>query len=83
MEYSKVEIKSLDGTLAELRIDGKTIHGVRSIAFRKDALNMPVLTIDMNALDISIDSPVVIRQKGYEDCEIRTIDGHSMFSTEY
>lgn len=76
---SRVELRSKDGALAELLIDGKVVHGVRSVKFEKHAMNMPTLIIEMNALDISIDSPVVLKQKGYEDCEIKMMDGSSIF----
>ena len=80
MAHSKIEIKSSeDGILAEVKIDGKTIHGVRSVEFRKNAMDIPTLTMDLNAMDISIDSYAVVRQKGYEHTEITLIDGNSIF----
>lgn len=81
MAHSRIEIKSSeDGLLTELKIDGNVIHSVRSVEYKKNAMNpFPTLTIDLNALDISIDSYAVVRQKGYEHSEITLIDGDSIF----
>lgn len=77
MPNSRIEIKSTDGTYSELFIDGHPIHGVRSMRFEKKAHSMPILTLDLNALDISVDSPMVLRQDGIdEDIEIHFKDGN-------
>ena len=65
--YSRIEIKSTDGIYAKLYIDGHVVHGVRSLKFEKKALDMPVLTLDLLALDISIDSPSIIKQEGLDE----------------
>lgn len=69
-KHSKIEIKSAEGTMTELYIDGHLISGVRSIKFEKFAGEFPILTVDLSALDISIDSPAAIKQKGYGDIQI-------------
>lgn len=79
MAHSRIEIKSMDGTLAELYIDGNLVHGVRSMRFEKKAREFPVLTVDLNALDISIDSPAVMEQAGYGEMEIKFKDGCTVF----
>lgn len=68
--HSKIEIKSMDGTYTEVFIDGHLIHGIRSMHFEKKGREIPILTMDLNALDISVDSPMILRQEGYEDIEI-------------
>lgn len=78
-ENSKIEIKSKNGTLIELYIDGHLIRGVRSLKFEKSSRKMPTLTIDMNALNISIDTPAVVQQEGYGEMEISFKDGCTVF----
>ena len=69
--HSKIEIKSTDGTFTDVFIDGYKIHGVRSMRFEKSGHNIPVLSLDLNALDISVDSPMILKQEGYGDIEIK------------
>lgn len=78
-KYSRVEIKSMDGTLTELYIDGHLVRGVRSLKFEKKSREMPVLTVDLSALDISIDSPMAIEQAGYGEMKIKFKDGCDIF----
>lgn len=78
-KYSRVEIKSMDGTLTELYIDGHLVRGVRSLKFEKKSREMPVLTGDLSALDISIDSPMAIEQAGYGEMKIKFKDGCDIF----
>lgn len=78
--YSRVEIKSAEGTMTEVYIDGHLVRGVRHVKFEKRAGNMPTLTVDLNALDISIDSPFVLKHEGFDDIDI-TFDGrHKLFN---
>lgn len=78
-EYQRIEIKSTDGTLTELYIDGHLVRGVRRLLFEKSSRGMPVLTVDLNALNISIDTPAVIEQEGYGEMEINFKDGCTVF----
>ncbi|MDE7415265.1 MAG: hypothetical protein K2N44_02955 [Lachnospiraceae bacterium] len=78
-KHSRIEIKSTDGTLTELYIDGHLVRGVRSLKFEKKPREMPVLMVDLSALDISIDSPVAIEQAGYGEMEIKFKDGCTIF----
>ena len=78
-KYSRVEIKSIDGTLTELFIDGHLVRGVRSLKFEKKSREMPVLTVDLSALNISIDSPMAIEQTGYGEMKIKFKDGCDIF----
>lgn len=78
-KHSRIEIKSAEGTMTELYIDGHLIRGVRSIKFKKRARKFPILTVDLNALDIAIDSPAAVRQKGYGDMNITFEDGCKVF----
>lgn len=65
MYYPKIEIKSKKyndqpSVFTEVFIDGHAIHGVRSIKFENDATGdrVPTVTLDLHALDISIDSEI-------------------------
>lgn len=77
---SRVEIKSTDGTLTEVYIDGHLVRGVRYAKFEKRAGNMPTLTLDLKALDISIDSPFVLKHDGFDDIDITFNEGHKPFN---
>lgn len=62
----KIEIKSVKdngSVITEVYIDGKKIEGVRSCKFEQSAGGVPVLRLDINALNVSIDSPAVIMDK--------------------
>lgn len=43
----------------EIFVDGKKLENVRKISFSKDRLKMPVLSIDLLAADVTIDSEVI------------------------
>lgn len=66
-KHSRIEIKSTDGACCEVKVDGHVLHGVRSVKFEKKSLDVPILTLDLSALDISIDSPCIIKQDGMGD----------------
>jgi len=55
------------------------VRGVRNLKFEKKSREMPVLTVDLSALDISIASPMVIEQAGYGDMEIKFKDNCAVF----
>lgn len=60
----EIKIKSKDnGALTELYIDGKKIEGVRSYELSHGAGGTPILKLDINALNISVDSPVLLFDK--------------------
>lgn len=66
---SRIEIRSVrpDSVAVEVLIDGHQIRGVRSL--RLDASinqEIPVLTLDLNALDISVDMGVMKIMQGEE-----------------
>lgn len=79
MNSPRIEIKSSDGTLVEVYIDGHLIRGIRRMKFEKKSRGMPTLTLDLNALNISIDSPMAIEQEGYGEMEIKFKDGCTVF----
>ena len=45
-------------------LDGHVVHGVRSIRFEKKAQSMPVVSIDMNCIDMTVDSPFITQLEG-------------------
>ena len=68
MKHSKLEIKTIDedSIYCQVLIDGHVVHGVRSIRFEKKAQSMPVVHLDFNCINMSIDSPFVTRLEGNE-----------------
>ena len=68
MNCSKLEIRAVDekSIYCEVLIDGHVVHGVRSIRFEKKAQSMPVVHLDFNCINMSIDSPFVTRLEGNE-----------------
>lgn len=60
MGYSKIKIKTIGkppSIFTEIYIDGHKIHGVRSYELKHGVGNkLPTLTMDLNALDVSVDS---------------------------
>ena len=74
MNCSKLEIRSVDekGIYCDVLIDGHVVHGVRSIRFEKKAQSMPVAHIDLNCINMTVDSPFVTKIDGEdEEIEIR------------
>ena len=66
MKHSKLEIKTIDqdSIYCQDLIDGHVVHGVRSIRFEKKAQSMPVVSIDMNCIDMTVDSPFITQLEG-------------------
>ncbi len=69
VNFSKIEIKSIDvengSAFAEIYIDGNKLKGVRRFELKQEVgNNFPILTIDLNALNISVDSKVLLFQYG-------------------
>ncbi len=65
MKHPTIEIKRGNSNggrqVTQIFVDGHPIHGVRSFKLEQDtSLEIPVLTLEINALDISIDSPMTI-----------------------
>lgn len=54
---SKIEIRQVEGEkiFTEICIDGHKIDGVRGYELTQNRVGLPVLTIDLNAFDISVD----------------------------
>lgn len=63
MSYSKIEIKTkgeAPSVLTEIMIDGHLIKGVRNFELKQSRNDgMPILTLDLNALDISADCEIL------------------------
>lgn len=60
---AKIEIKQVEnkhGIFTEILIDGHKIDGVRSYELKQKAGMVPVLTIDLNALDIATDLKMLL-----------------------
>ncbi len=70
---SKIEIRQVEGEkiFTEICIDGHKIDGVRSFMLKQGVGNdMPVLTLDLNAFDFSINVQMLkLRQDGQGEIE--------------
>lgn len=54
---SKIEIRQVEGEkiFTEILIDGHKIDGVRDYELKQNRAGLPVLTVDLNAFDITTD----------------------------
>lgn len=66
----KIEIKSINGT-THIFIDGTEIHGVRGMKLEQSIETFPILSLDLNALDLDIEVSGLINIKGLEDFDIK------------
>jgi len=74
MKVSKIEIRQCNGehgVFTELLIDGHKIHGVRRFELKQSLEDkIPTLTIDLNALNVATDTPILrFRQEGMGEIE--------------
>lgn len=74
MSNPKIEIKQVDGKegiFTEIYVDGHKLKGVRRFELKQEVGNsIPILTVDLNALNISTDVRAVLMQEGYGEIEI-------------
>lgn len=73
---SKIEIKrNLEHNYTEIFIDGNKINGVRSFELKQVGnAPAPTLTLDLNAVNVSVDSPAICRHAGYEGMRVLVSD---------
>lgn len=70
MNCKELEIK-INGTFAELWVNGEKITDVRSFRLEKDVGNsFAVLTLDLNQFRLSIDKGVILRQRGMGESQL-------------
>lgn len=74
MTASKIEIRQANGEkgiFTEILVDGRKLDGVRSFELKqKPGDSIPTLSIDLNALDLSIDLGVLkVNQTGVGEIE--------------
>lgn len=56
----------------KVKINGHEVHDVRSVSYRVDVnTGVPIVTIDLAALDLRIDSPCLLKHKEFGN--IKTI----------
>lgn len=55
MDHPKLHIET-DGTYAKISINGTEIHDVRSYEIRHDACNIPILRLEINALNLDFET---------------------------
>ena len=71
----EIEIKT-NGAFSEIYVDGHQLKGVRSFKLEHGVGNqLPLLTVDLNALNLSIDGEMLLRQEGYGNINIEFKDG--------
>lgn len=70
----KIEIKPRRAgelpSAIHLFVDGHEVKGIRSLRYKVDPNEIPHLVLDLNAIDISIDSECVVFQKGFGEIRI-------------
>lgn len=68
MKNPKIEIRQCEGKegiFTEILVDGHKLQGVRRFELKQESGNsIPILTVDLNALNLSIDAVVVMKQYG-------------------
>lgn len=76
-KYPNIEIKSnvKDG-YTEIFIDGVKLKGVRSFELKQNAPGIPTLTVDLNAMNMSVDCLGILRHKGYGELKITLKDDY-------
>lgn len=52
----RIETDATNGICSRIYIDGHEIEGVRGYKLEHDACGMPTLTLNLNALDVSVDT---------------------------
>lgn len=68
----KISIKT-NGSMAQIFVDGHQLKGVRGYTLTHSVEGAPILTVDLLALDLSVDCPMLkLRQLGM-DGEIEKI----------
>lgn len=74
MSNPRIEIKQSDGEqgiFTEIYVDGHKLKGVRRFELKQEVGNsIPVLTVDLNAINFSTDVRAVLMQEGYGEIEI-------------
>lgn len=82
---SHIEIKTrteIGGMFTEVFVDGHRLNGVRRFKLKHgDFRKPPTLTVDLNALDISVDCPAILCQEGEGDFEIRFRDSTGTYGS--
>lgn len=66
MNSPRIEIKTDGACNTQIYVDGMRLKGVRSFEVKQTTNGAPVLTVDLNGFDLSVDVPMVIKQKGFE-----------------
>lgn len=73
--HSHIEIKTRaehGGMFTEVFVDGHKLNGVRRYELKHGGANQcPTLTLDLNALGISVDSPAILRHEGMGEIEVK------------
>lgn len=65
----KIRVESDDG-LCKIFVDGHELKGVRRFKLEQDFADAPRLTVDINAFDITVDSPCILYHEGLGELEV-------------
>lgn len=71
--YPRVEIRTKDEyspVFTEVLIDGHLLRGVRSYKLEHSPNTIPKLTLELHALNIAVDQPMVLFAPGFGEMEI-------------
>lgn len=77
--YQKVEIKTCESSpvFTEIYIGGHKIEGVRDWKLTQKAGDLPRLTLDINAMNLSVDEGCVCFAEGWGEFAMKMIDPNS------
>lgn len=73
-DFPQIEIRTRLSSgigITEILIDGHVLKGVRSFTLAQESGNaVPTLTVDLNAVNVFVDSPMILREKKFGEMEI-------------
>ncbi len=79
MENNKIVIKTKEnssGAFTEIYVDGCLLKGVRRYELKHSPGDIPTLTVDLSALDFTVDCPrALIRHESLGELEIKRKEG--------
>ncbi len=66
----RVEIKSKETGICQIFVDGHELKGVRRFKLEEKFADFPILTVELNAFDVTVDSPCIVYHEGLGELEI-------------
>lgn len=65
----KIEIKQLDKGIVQIYVDGHELNGVRYFKLEAHAADTPILTVDLNAFNLSVEGNYELHHLGMGQIE--------------